>query len=249
MSDDVPSTVTGRIKPTFDGQDKSIYVQQWDKESSELLEFELMDRGLVVHAPGSVMAQCLYEDDLEEIQTTLKLFCTRGVNESKISISYLTISLLEASRTYFWLKTCNLGMPKEDMEKAVKKYEDYNDLSYKFRQQALISKFTEEFDANVKLWKSGRSTSDIIWGRLNLSKNKSHSKPELEYPESHFTVIKKPPRVHYRDKRGPVDMDEVPGKTLLLLELFNPNSLLRLPSTKTLAKIQDYGVSELKWGH
>lgn len=112
----------------------------------------------------------------------------------------------------------NLGMSKEDSEKEVKKYEAYNDTSYELRQQALIAHFVEEFDENVKLWKSGGATLNLIRGQLGLLKNNNRTKPELEYPDSHFKIVQKPPRVHSRKKRGAVDMDEVPGKGSCVIE-------------------------------
>lgn len=102
-------------------------------------------------------------------------------------------------------------MSKKDTEKEMRKYDEHKDVSYKLMQQALIAQFVEAFDANKKLWNSAGTTYNLIRGHLGLPKNIC-KKPELEYPESHFTIIRKPARVHHRVKRGPVDMDEEPGK-------------------------------------
>jgi hypothetical protein len=103
-------------------------------------------------------------------------------------------------------------MSKKNIEKEIKKYEDHNDLSFKLRQQARIAQFVEEFDADVKLWKSGGANMNLIRGHLGLPRKSDRKQPELDYPESHFTIVHKPVRVHHRVKRGPVDMDEEPGK-------------------------------------
>lgn len=129
-------------------------------------------------------------------------------------------------------------MSKKDMEKEIQRHEAQNDLSYKSQQQALIANFVEEFDANVKLWKSAGSTFNLIRSQLGLPKNNTRKKPELKYPENHFTIVQRPPRVHSRKHRGPVDMDEVPSKAVLFLEFPMLICLLRLSTTETLAEAQ-----------
>lgn len=160
-------------------------VQRWETLSSDLLDREIKKRKIEVEVPAAVKAQLIYEHDLNEKLPELKM----------------KYPLFEES-----------GMTNSEIAKKVKDHEDYSILTIKQMHEARLAQFIKDSENITALWNSNASNLKAVKRRLHLP-NERLRRPEIAYPDSLFKFVLKSKHTRVKEKKGSVDMDEVPGKT------------------------------------